>query len=100
MQIIYRFFPEILTDNDENYFSLLRASVESVDEYASLEVSRMPESYNFRLIPSMPKYTNTLIQELTKLHNLLHLKMDISKSIKSTSVVIYKIEYYGKEMDS
>lgn len=95
MQIIYRFFPEILTDNDENYFSLLRASVESVDEYASLEVSRMPESYNFRLIPSMPKYTNTLIQELTKLHNLLHLKMDISKSIKTCSVVSFKLEYNG-----
>ena len=95
MQIIYRFFPEILTDNDENYFSLLRASVESVDEYASLEVSRMPEPYNFRLIPSMPKYTNTLIQELTKLHNLLHLKMDISKSIKTCSVVSFKLEYNG-----
>ena len=95
MQIIYRFFPEILTDNDENYFSLLRASVESVDEYASLEVSRMPTTYNFRLIPSMPKYTNTLIQELTKLHNLFHLKLDLSKSIKSSSVIIYKIEHDG-----
>ena len=95
MQVIYRFFPEILTDNDENYFQLLTGVVESVDELASLEVSKMPESLNFRLIPSMPKYTNTLIQELTKLHNLLHIKLDISKSIKSTSVVIYKIEYYG-----
>ena len=95
MQIIYRFFPEILTDNDENYFQLVSAVIESVDELASLEVCKMPTTYNFRLIPSMPKYTNTLIQELTKLHNLFHLKLDLSKSIKSSSVIIYKIEHDG-----
>lgn len=95
MQIIYRFFPEILTDNDENYFQLVSAIIESVDELASLEVCKMPTTYNFRLIPSMPKYTNILIQELTKLHNLFHLKLDLSKSIKSSSVIIYKIEHDG-----
>ena len=95
MQVIYRFFPEILTDNDEVFLSLIRAAIESVDEYASLEVSKFPESYNFRLIPSVPKYTNTIIKELTKLHNLLHLKMDISKSIKSTSVIQFKLECHG-----
>ena len=95
MQIIYRFFPEILADNDENYFQLVSAVIESVDELASLEVCKMPTTYNFRLIPSMPKYTNTLIQELTKLHNLFHLKLDLSKSIKSSSVIIYKIEHDG-----
>lgn len=95
MQIIYRFFPEILTDNDENYFQLVSAIIESVDELASLEVCKMPTTYNFRLIPSMSKYTNTLIQELTKLHNLFHLKLDLSKSIKSSSVIIYKIEHDG-----
>ena len=95
MQIIYRFFPEILTDNDENYFQLVSAVIESVDELASLEVCKMPTTYNFRIIPSMPKYTNTLIQELTKLHNLFHLKLDLSKSIKSSSVIIYKIEHDG-----
>ena len=95
MQTVYRFFPEILTDNDENYFQLVMAVIESVDEIASLEVCKMPTSYNFRIIPSMPKYTNTLIQELTKLHNLFHLKLDLSKSIKSSSVIIYKIEHDG-----
>ena len=65
MQIIYRFFPEILTDNDENYFSLLRASVESVDEYASLEVSRMTKSYNFRLIPSYKRMCITILKNDT-----------------------------------
>lgn len=95
MQTVYRFFPEILTDNDENYFQLVTAVIESVDEIASLEVCKMPTSYNFRLIPSMPKYTNTLIQELTKLHNLFKIHMEISKSIKSSSVIIYKIKHDG-----
>ena len=95
MQIIYRFFPEVVSDNDMNYFNLLKGILESVDELASLEVSKMPESYNFRIIPSMPKYTNMIIQELTKLHNLFHLKMDMSKSIKNTSVIIYRLKNDG-----
>lgn len=93
MQIIYRFFPEIVSDNDMNYFNLLKGILESVDELASLEVSKMPESYNFRIIPSMPKYTNMIIQELTKLHNLFHLKMVIGKSIKTSSVISFKLEH-------
>jgi hypothetical protein len=95
MNIIYKGFTRPLLDNDSLYFQILNGILESVDELASLEVCKMPTTYNFRLIPSMPKYTNTLIQELTKLHNLFHLKLDLSKSIKSSSVIIYKIEHDG-----
>lgn len=95
MQVIYRFFPEILTDNDEVFLSLIRAAIESVDEYASLEVSKFPESYDFRLIPSVPKYTNTIIQEITKLHNLFNFHLEMGKSIKSSSVIQFKLECHG-----
>ena len=95
MKVVYKGFTRLLLDNDSTYFQYLIGVLESCDELASLEVCKMPTTYNFRLIPSMPKYTNTLIQELTKLHNLFHLKLDLIKSIKSSSVIIYKIEHDG-----
>ena len=91
MEVVYKFFPEILNDNDETYLSYLKACIESVDEYAELEVSKFPENYNFRIIASLPKYNNLLIQELIKLHNLFKIRLDISKSIKSSGTITFKI---------
>lgn len=91
MQISYHFFPEILNDNDKNYFSHLEGVISSVDEYAELEVSKFPESMNFRLIASLPRYNNLLIQELIKFHNMFNIFLDMSKSIKSTSTISFKI---------
>lgn len=91
MQISYHFFPEIVSDNDEMYFSHLEGIISSVDEYAELEVSKFPDSLNFRLIASLPRYNNLLIQELIKFHNIFKIRLDISKSIKTTSVIAFKI---------
>lgn len=93
MQIIKRFFPKILSDNEDIYFSSLKGIIESVDELASLEITRCPTTYTFRLIPSLPKYTNMLIEEILKFHNLLQLRLDMSKSIKSSGgTIIFKLE--------
>lgn len=91
MQIIYQFFPEILNDNDEVFFAQLHGILESVDEYSELEISKFPEHYSFRLIASHPKYNNMLIQELIKFHNMFNIRLDISKSIKSSGTIYFKI---------
>lgn len=92
MQVINRFFPEILPDNEANYFQGLIGVVESVDELASMEIIRSPVSYNFRIIPSVPRYINMIIEEILKFHNLLGVHLDISKSIKNTGVITFKIK--------
>lgn len=91
MQIVYCFFPEIISDNEETYFASLCGVIEAIDELAKLEITKNPKAYNFRLIPSLPKYVNMLIEEILKFHNLLHLQLDMSKSIKSTSTIIFKL---------
>jgi len=91
MQIVYQFFPEILNDNDEVFFAQLHGILESVDEYAELEIYKFPEHYSFRLIASHPKYNNMLIQELIKFHNMFSIRLDISKSIKSSGTISFKI---------
>lgn len=91
MEVYKRFFPEILLDNEEVYFESLFGVIESVDEYASLEVIKTPEAYHFRLISSLPKYNEMLLQEILKLHNVFQIRLNLSKSIKASGTITFDI---------
>lgn len=91
MLLIRKHFPEIISDNEEIYISHLRAIIERVDELSSLQISKSIDGYNFRLVPSLPKYTSLLIEEILKIHNLFNIHLDISKSIKASGTVVFKI---------
>ena len=82
-----------MQDNEEVYFASLRGIIESVDELSSLEVTKTPHAYLFRLVPSLPKYTNMLIEELIKFHNLISVRLDMSKSIKTTATITFSINF-------
>jgi len=92
MEIYKRFFPEILLDNEANYLAMLAGIVESVDEYASMEITKVPEAYKFRIVPSLPRYNNMLLEEILKLNNLFHIRLDLGKSIKTSSTITFQIE--------
>lgn len=92
MEVLRRNFPEINTDNDEVFLGYLCGIIESVDELSSVEISKTPYSYHFRIAPSIPKYINMLIYEITKFINLYKIKLDFSKSIKTTSVITFNIK--------
>lgn len=85
------FFPNILRDNEENYFAQLEGIIDSVDELSSMEITFTGEKYIFRLAPSHPKYTNTLMAELIKYHNLFGIRLDFSKSIKTTAIILFNL---------
>ena len=91
MQVNRRLFPEIILDNEEVYFSHLEGVIDSVDEYANLEIVKSPDSYHFRLAPSLPKYNNMLLEEILKLHNLFHIRLDMGKSIKASGTLSFSI---------
>jgi len=92
MQIHKRFFPEVLLDNEANFLAMLQGIIESIDEYASLEITKVPEAYKFRLAPSLPVYTNMLLQEILKFHNMFSIRIDLGKSIKTSSTISFQIE--------
>ncbi len=79
----------ILPDNEETYLFLLSGVLESVDELSSLEIKKLPNAYSFRIAPSIPSYTNLLLEEILKLNNKFHIHLDLSKSIKSSGGTIY-----------
>ena len=91
MVINKRFFPEVLPDNELAYFAHLEGVLSSVDELASLEITKNPHYYHFRLVPSLPKYNNMLLEEILKLHNIFQIKLNLSKSIKTSATIAFEI---------
>lgn len=91
MQISKKFFPEILPDNEEMYFSHLEGIIDSVDELSTLEITKGPNAYIFRLAPSLPKYNPMLLEEILKFHNMFQIKLDLSKSIKASATISFQI---------
>ena len=91
MTISKRFFPEVLPDNEIAYFAHLEGVINSVDELSSLEITKNPNAYHFRLVPSLPKYNPMLLEELLKLHNIFQIKLSLSKSIKASATIVFEI---------
>lgn len=95
MQINKKFFPEVMQDNELAYFAHLEGIISSVDELSTLEVTKNPTSYHFRLAASVPRYNEMLLEELLKFHNLLQIRLDLSKSIKSSATITFEINLAG-----
>lgn len=91
MQVSKRFFPKVMQDNDTLYLAHLEGIINSVDELSSLEITKNSNSYRFRLAPSLPKYIPMLLEEILKFHNMFRIKLDLSKSIKSSGTIVFEI---------
>lgn len=81
-----------MQDNEVVYLAHLQGIIDSVDELSTLEITKNPNSYRFRLAPSLPKYNNMLLEELLKFHNMLQIQLNLSKSIKSSATIVFEIE--------
>jgi hypothetical protein len=80
-----------MQDNETAYFNHLSGIIDSVDELSIMEITKKPNAYHFRLAPSLPKYNNMLIEELIKFHNMFGIRMDMSKSIKTSGSIVFEI---------
>lgn len=84
-------FLKVLIDNEESYFNHLNGIIDSVDELSTMEITKKPNAYQFRIAPSLPKYNNMLIEELLKFHNIFNIKLNMSKSIKTSATIVFEI---------
>jgi hypothetical protein len=91
MQINKKFFPEVMQDNEIAYFAHLEGIIDSIDELSTLEITKNPNAYHFRLAPSLPKYNEMLLQEILKFHNMFQIRLSLSKSIKSSATITFEI---------
>lgn len=92
MEINRKHFPKVMQDNDEIFLAHLEGVISSVDELCSLEITKSLESYKFRIACSLPKYNNMLIEEILKFCNMFNIRLDMSKSIKTSSVITFEID--------
>lgn len=91
MQVNRRFFPKRMQDNDETFIASLLGVIESIDELCSVEITKKPSSFHFRIAASIPKYNNMLIEEILSFHNLFGIRIDMGKSIKTSSIITFEI---------
>ena len=91
MEIHRKFFPEVMRENDKVYFAHLEGVIDSIDEYSSMQITKSGDAYIFRIAPSMPKYGQSLLEEILKLQNLFRIRLDLSKSIKSSGTIVFRI---------
>ena len=91
MQINKKFFPQVMQDNEIAYFAHLEGIISSVDELSTLEITKNPNSYHFRLAPSLPMYNDMLLEEILKFHNMFKIRLSLSKSIKSSATIVFEI---------
>lgn len=92
MQLSKKYFPQVMQDNEMAYFAHLEGIIDSVDELAIVEITKQPKSYHFRIAASVPRYNEMLLEELLKFHNMLQIKLSLSKSIKSSATIVFDIE--------
>ena len=91
MQINKKYFPQVMQDNEMAYFAHLEGIIGSIDELSIVEITKNPNSYHFRIATSVPRYNELLLEELLKFHNILQIKLDLSKSIKSSATIVFDI---------
>jgi len=85
-------FNSILEDNEEHYYTLLEATINSVDEWASITIIKAPRSVSVRISPSEIQHSQPMLQEILTFHNLLKIKVNLSKSINTSSNIQYSID--------
>jgi hypothetical protein len=91
MEINKKHFPKVMQDNDEVFLAHLEGVISSVDELCSLEITKNTDSYRFRIAASHPMYNNMLIEEILKFCNMFKIRVDMSKSITTSSVITFEI---------
>lgn len=91
MHIIKKYFSEVMPDNESAYFNHLFGLIESVDELCSLEITKKPTAYYFRIAPSAPKYNEMLLKEILSFHNVFKIHLNMSKSMKKSATINFEI---------
>jgi hypothetical protein len=92
MEINRKHFPKIMQDNDEIFLAHMEGIISAVDELCSIEITKLTNSYRFRIAPSIPIYSNMLIEEILKFCNLFYIRLNMSKSIKTSSIITFEID--------
>lgn len=84
--------PDVIPDNDAAYFSLLEEKIKAVDGQSQITVKFSIEGLVVHILPSLPYFRDNIIKEIRKLHYLLDLKIEFSKSLLISKYITFKVK--------
>lgn len=64
------------------YFSLLEGAVSSVDDFATMAITKSPKDYSLRISLTHPEMNDVLFQQINAVNNACHIIVEYSKSVK------------------
>ena len=88
---VYKKSVGILQDNEESYILLLSGAIESIDEFSTMVIVKNPSTFQFKINPSLAIKIPGIIKEINKVNNLFGIKVDFSKSMKSSATIDFTI---------
>lgn len=92
MEVCRKHFPELIPDNDDVWIKHLSGACEAIDEFSAMEITKVTDGVFFRIVSSVPKYTIPLLEEVLKFSNNYKLRLELSKSIKSSGSLCFLIK--------
>lgn len=93
METLFKNFPQILPDNETHYYNSLRGVIESVDPQSSFLITRRMSGITVRITPSSSSHLNSIIEEINKLNTMFGIRVDFSKSMKTTYTINFNIDF-------
>jgi hypothetical protein len=91
MEVVEYNMPKILRDNEEKYIQMVIAILEAIDPQCTLQITRKISAYNFRIAPSAGDIIETMIKDIQTFNTMLNIRVDFSKSMKSSSCINFDI---------
>lgn len=81
----------ILSENEYTYLAHFEGLINSCDEYATVEIFKNPLNINCRIACSNASYIQTVLSQLLSFHTLINIKLNLSKSIRTTQTINFEI---------
>lgn len=90
-------FPSLLPENEQTYLRYLEGVLSSIDEGSIGQVTRRIEGVSVRISPSSPRFIAPLLTEIKKLHTMLGIEVEFSKSMKAGRNIFFNINFQNQE---
>lgn len=91
LKIIKQGFPKVLRDNDQFYLEFIVDALKHSDPEAAITLHKIESAIKVNIVPSVPEFRQSIIQNLLDAHRLFHIKIIFSKSLALEKSVNYEV---------
>lgn len=86
--------PDIIPDNDAAYFNMLEEKILELDDKAEVIVKSSIEGLVISVLPSLPFIREDMVKSIRKIHYLLDIKIEFSKSLLISKYITFKVKVW------